>query len=84
MSTDPTATITRQVITTIRNALSLPAVPIAESTRLVEDLDVDSLDLMEAIIDLEEEFDVEFPADAADRMRTVGNVVAFLRDGSAM
>jgi acyl carrier protein len=83
MSTDPTGAITNRVITAIRDTLYLPTAMIGGSTELLGDLDVDSLDLVEAFIDLEEDFGVEFPADAAERFRTVGNVVAFLRGDAA-
>jgi len=81
MNTDLTGVITSKVIAAIRNSLFLPSAPIAGSTRMLEDLGVDSLDLVETFMDLEEDFGVEFPNDAADRFRTVGNVVAFLRAG---
>ena len=84
MTTDPTSIlISNKVIAAIRDALFLPNTRIEESTRLREDLGVDSLDLMEAFIDMEADFGIEFPTDAPERFRTVGNVVAFLRNGTA-
>ena len=83
MTIDPTNAITSKVVAAIRETLFLHTAPIAGETRLVEDLGVDSLDLVEAMIDLEEEFGIEFPTDAAERLRTVGNVVAFLRGDTA-
>lgn len=82
MSTDSTGSITSMVIAAIRESLFLPTTPIGGATRLIEDLGVDSLDLIDAFIDLEEDFGVEFPSDATERFRTVGNVVAFLRGGA--
>lgn len=83
MRADVDGSITGKVIAAIRESLYLPKVPIGGATRLLEDLGIDSLDLIEAFIDLEADLGVEFPGDAAERFRTVGNVVAFLRDGVA-
>ncbi|CAH2604809.1 Acyl carrier protein [Rhodovastum atsumiense] len=79
MHIDPNTAIANKVVHVIRESLFMPNVPIERHTRLVEDLDVDSIDLMEALIDLETDFGVEFPPDATLRFRTVGNLVAFLR-----
>jgi len=47
--------------------------------RLVEDLGADSLDCVELILVLEEEFKIEIPDDAADKVKTVAEVIAYLR-----
>lgn len=47
--------------------------------RLAEDLGADSLDCVELVLLLEEEFKIEIPDDVADRIKTVGEVVAYLR-----
>jgi len=47
--------------------------------RLAEDLGADSLDCVELLIALEEEFKIEIPDDAADKIKTVAEVIAYLR-----
>ncbi len=45
-----------------------------------EDLNIDSIDLVELIMQLEEEYDVEFDDDQAEKLKTVGDVVNYLND----
>lgn len=47
-------------------------------TRFVEDLGCDSLDAVELTMDLEEEFDINIPDDAIERVVTVGQVVKWI------
>ena len=45
-----------------------------------EDLDADSLDLIELVMALEEEYDVEIPSDDLAELNTVGDVINYLKD----
>jgi len=45
---------------------------------LVDDLKADSLDLVELVMSLEDEFGVDIDDEAADRIRTVGDAVEYL------
>ena len=45
---------------------------------LTNDLEADSLDLVEMVMKLEDEFKVTIPDDVAGQMKTVGDVVRFL------
>lgn len=47
-------------------------------TRFKEDLDADSLDLYEIIMELEGEYDTEIPIEPMENMKTVGEVVEYL------
>src|ERR1700742_2733646 len=47
--------------------------------RLKEDLNADSLDCVELVLALEEEFNIVIPDEAADRVRTVADIVAYLK-----
>lgn len=46
--------------------------------RFRDDLGADSLDVVELIMEVEEEFDIEIPDDAAEQMVTVGDVVEYI------
>lgn len=47
-------------------------------SRLIDDLKADSLDIVELIMDLEQEFDVEIPDEELPKIQTVGDVVKYL------
>ncbi|MGB4504949.1 MAG: acyl carrier protein [Syntrophaceticus sp.] len=49
-------------------------------TTSFEDLNADSLDIVELIMAFEEEFDMEIPDEEAEKIQTVGEVVDYIRD----
>jgi len=46
----------------------------------IDDLGADSLDIVELIMALEEEFDLEIPDEEAEKFPTVGNVVDYIKE----
>ena len=55
--------------------LSVEPDQVVESSRFKEDLDADSLDLVELVMGLEERFDIEVPEDDLEGVTTVGHAV---------
>jgi acyl carrier protein len=55
---------------------------IAEETRFKEDLDADSLDLYELVMELEDNYGVSVSEEQAARIETVGDAVAFVLEHS--
>lgn len=53
---------------------------ITEETSFKDDLGADSLDLFELVMQCEEEYGIEFPSDELDSMKTVGDVIRFIRE----
>lgn len=45
---------------------------------IADDLGADSLDVVDMVMSLEEEFDVEIPDDEIETMKTVGDIVKFI------
>lgn len=45
---------------------------------LSDDLGADSLDAVDLIMSIEDEFDITFPEDAATKIQTVGDLVAYI------
>ena len=54
---------------------------VVETASFTDDLGADSLDLVEVVMALEEEFDAQIPDEAAEKIKTVGDAVAFI-DGN--
>jgi acyl carrier protein len=48
----------------------------------IDDLGADSLDIVELIMALEEEFDLEIPDSEAEKISTVGDVVDYIKNNS--
>ena len=55
--------------------LSVPEDQVTMESRFQEDLDADSLDLVEAVLALEEEFGVSIPEEEMEGVKTVGQAV---------
>ena len=53
---------------------------VTEQAAFIDDLGADSLDIVELIMALEEEFDLEIPDSDAEKVVTVGDVVDYLTD----
>ena len=51
------------------------------SSRFVEDLGADSLDIVELVMAFEEEFNIEIPDGVAEKLSTVGDVVNYISPG---
>jgi len=56
------------------------AAPITAGTRLREDLKLDSLEIVEFVMELEAELRVEIPDSDYERIRTVGDLLRYLRN----
>ena len=46
----------------------------------IDDLGADSLDTVELVMAFEEEFDMEIPDEDAQKMRTISDVIGYLKD----
>lgn len=51
---------------------------VTNDANFIEDLGADSLDTVELVMALEEEFDTEIPDDAAEKLQTVGSAVKYI------
>jgi acyl carrier protein len=67
-----------RVRTIVADHLSVDPSDIFDSTDFTKDLGVDSLDSVELILALEEEFHCEFSDEAADTIQTVGDAIRYL------
>lgn len=67
-----------QLVKIIANQLGVDAAECKPEARLLEDLGADSLDVVELIMAIEEEFSIEIPDEDAENLTTVGRISAYL------
>lgn len=53
---------------------------VTESASFVNDLGADSLDVVEFVMDVEKEFQINIPDDAATKLTTVGDAVKYIEE----
>ena len=75
--------IQAKVIQIIGEQLGKDESEIKMSSHFIEDLDADSLDTVELVMALEEEFDIDIPDEAAEKITTVDSAVDFIVESKA-
>ena len=60
--------------------LGVEADKVVEGANFIDDLGADSLDTVELVMAFEEEFGIEIPDDAAEKIATVGDAVKFIEE----
>lgn len=68
--------IKEKVITLIKDRFSIDQV--TEETNLRNDFDIDSIAMLEFVMEIEEEFNVEIEDDDLQKFETVGDVIQYL------
>ncbi len=53
---------------------------IKETSSIADDLGADSLDVVDLVMSIEDEFDVEIPEDQVENIKTVGDIVKYIED----
>ncbi|MBD3401161.1 MAG: acyl carrier protein [Candidatus Coatesbacteria bacterium] len=74
-----TEDLAKRVKDIIVEELSVDSDQVTEDAAFVDDLGADSLDTVELVMKLEEEFDLEIPDEDAANIRTVGNAIEYLK-----
>ena len=72
--------IEQQMVDIIVEQLSVDKEKVVSGASFVDDLGADSLDLVELIMAMEEEFDVEIPDEEAEKITTVQNAIDFVNN----
>ncbi len=72
------ASVPERVIDIVAEQLGVEKAKISPETSFVNDLGADSLDTVELVMELEEEFDINIPDDAAEKIQTVGQAIDFI------
>ena len=71
-------TIEARVRSIIADQLGVSEDEIRPDSNFIEDLGADSLDIVELIMAMEEEFETEIPDEEAENIRTVGDAVGYV------
>lgn len=66
----------------LANQLNIEVDKINEGSKIVEDLGADSLDMIEMLMALEEEFGLSIPDDKAEGLKTVGDITKFIDENT--
>lgn len=77
MSEKPTEQRVKDIIV---EQLGVKADQITPEAKFIEDLGADSLDTVELVMALEEEFGIEIPDEQAEKLQTVGDVIKYVED----
>ncbi len=73
------ASVEERVIDIVAEQLGVSKDQITRETSFVNDLGADSLDTVELVMELEEEFDINIPDDAAEKIQTVGQAIDHIK-----
>ena len=66
----------------IAEQLGVDEESITEEANIQEDLEADSLDVVDLVMSIEEEFEVEIPDEAVENIKTVGDIVKYVEANS--
>ena len=72
------ATTLERVQAIVVDRLGVEADQVVESAEFIGDLDADSLDLVEVIMAMEQEFVLEIKVEDAEKIRSVGDAVTYI------
>ncbi len=64
----------------VADQLGVDADDVTTESSFIDDLGADSLDIVELLMALEEEFDIEIPDEEAEKLATVGDVVDYIKN----
>ena len=72
------ASIEQRVVDIVAEQLGVEKDKITRETHFVNDLGADSLDTVELVMELEEEFDISIPEDSAEKIQRVGEAIDYI------
>jgi acyl carrier protein len=76
------APVEERVKTIICDQLAVEPEKVIHTASFIDDLGADSLDIVELVMTMEEEFDLDIPDGDAEKMKTVGDVVKYITSKS--
>ncbi|MEB2345613.1 MAG: acyl carrier protein [Deltaproteobacteria bacterium] len=73
----------QRVAEIIAEQLGVSKEEVVPEASFIDDLGADSLDIVELVMAMEEEFDIEIPDDDAEKIQTIGDAIAYVRERAA-
>ena len=70
--------VLEKLIALLAEQLDAEAGEITEETDIIDDLGADSLDVVDLVMSMEDEFDLEIPDEDIENIRTVGDLAKYL------
>lgn len=72
--------VEERVIEIVSDQMGVSKDQITKETSFINDLGADSLDTVELVMELEEEFDITIPDEKAEEIQTVGQAVSYIEE----
>ncbi len=72
------SSVQERVVDIVAEQLGVEKEKVTPATHFINDLGADSLDTVELVMELEEEFDINIPDDAAEKIETVGQAIEYI------
>jgi acyl carrier protein len=70
--------VEERVIDIVCENLGVNKEQVKRETSFIEDMGADSLDVVELVMELEEEFEIQIPDDQAEKIKTVGEAIDYI------
>jgi acyl carrier protein len=77
---DKPVSVEERVIEIVSEQMGVSKDQITKETSFINDLGADSLDTVELVMELEEEFDITIPDEKAEEIQTVGQAVSYIEE----
>lgn len=74
-----TVEIEQKIMQIVCEQMSVEKAELSRETSFVNDLNADSLDTVELVMELEDEFDLTIPDEAAEKLKTVGEAIDYIQ-----
>jgi acyl carrier protein len=80
LEAQPVGAIGQRIRTLVAEQLGVDPAEIASESSILDDLGADSLDVVELVMAIEDEFDIEVPDEDAEAIRTVADVERYVAE----
>lgn len=74
--------VEERVRSIISDQLGVSEDEVKPESKFIEDMGADSLDIVELIMAMEEEFEVEIPDEEAEKIRNVNDVITYIKNNT--